>query len=65
MQIHAVVPVKTLARAKSRLAGRLSLAERRDLVIAMLGRVLATLLSCRGAAQHRDHQVAALGQAQA
>jgi 2-phospho-L-lactate guanylyltransferase len=50
MQIHAVVPVKALARAKSRLAGRLSLAERHDLVLEMLGRVLATLLACRGAA---------------
>jgi 2-phospho-L-lactate guanylyltransferase len=50
MQIHAVVPVKALARAKSRLAGRLSLAERHDLVIEMLDRVLSTLLGSRGAA---------------
>ncbi|MEI7643093.1 MAG: 2-phospho-L-lactate guanylyltransferase [Chloroflexales bacterium] len=50
MQIHTVVPVKDLTRAKSRLAGRLSLAERRDLVVEMLGRVLATLLASRGAA---------------
>ncbi|NNJ08839.1 2-phospho-L-lactate guanylyltransferase [Chloroflexales bacterium ZM16-3] len=50
MQIHAVVPVKALARAKSRLAEQLSPAERHDLVLEMLGRVLATLLACRGAA---------------
>ncbi len=50
MAIHAVVPVKSLARAKSRLAGRLSLDERRNLVVEMLGRVLATLLGCRGVA---------------
>jgi 2-phospho-L-lactate guanylyltransferase len=50
MQLHAVVPVKALARAKSRLAGRLGLSERRDLVVEMLGRVLASLLACRGAA---------------
>jgi 2-phospho-L-lactate guanylyltransferase len=50
MQIHAVVPVKALDRAKSRLAGRLGADERRALVIEMLGRVLATLLGCRGAA---------------
>ncbi|MBX0326240.1 2-phospho-L-lactate guanylyltransferase [Oscillochloris sp. ZM17-4] len=50
MQIHAVVPVKALARAKSRLAGRLSIAERHDLVLEMLGRVLGALLACRGAA---------------
>jgi 2-phospho-L-lactate guanylyltransferase len=50
MQLHAVVPVKALARAKSRLADLLSPAERHDLVIAMLGRVLQTLMACRGAA---------------
>lgn len=48
MPIHAVVPVKRLERAKSRLAGALSPGERRALVIEMLGRVLSTLLSCRG-----------------
>jgi 2-phospho-L-lactate/phosphoenolpyruvate guanylyltransferase len=50
MQIHAVVPVKSLDRAKSRLAGLLGLAERRALVLEMLGRVLTTLLACRDAA---------------
>lgn len=43
MQLHAIVPVKALERAKSRLAGILTPAERRLLVLEMLGRVLATL----------------------
>lgn len=43
--LHAVVPVKRLERAKSRLAAVLAPAERRLLVLEMLGRVLATL--CR------------------
>lgn len=47
MEIHAVVPVKALAHAKSRLASRLSAEERRALVREMLHRVLATLLGCR------------------
>ncbi len=50
LSIHAVVPVKALSHAKSRLAGFLSLIERRDLVIEMLRRVLTTLMTCRGAA---------------
>jgi 2-phospho-L-lactate guanylyltransferase len=50
MQIHAVVPVKALARSKSRLAERLGPTERHDLVLEMLACVLATLLACRGAA---------------
>jgi 2-phospho-L-lactate guanylyltransferase len=50
MEIHAVVPVKALDRAKSRLAGRLNTGERRALVVEMFGRVLTTLLGCRGAA---------------
>jgi 2-phospho-L-lactate guanylyltransferase len=43
MIIHAVVPVKDLARAKSRLAELLTLEERRALVLAMLSDVLAAL----------------------
>ncbi len=50
MQIHAVVPVKALARAKSRLAAALGDGERRALVREMLGHVLTTLLACRGTA---------------
>ncbi len=44
----AVVPLKNLARAKGRLAPVLSAAERRGLVLAMLGDVLAALLGARG-----------------
>ncbi len=40
---HAIVPVKTLDRAKSRLAGALTPAARRALVLEMLERVLAAL----------------------
>jgi 2-phospho-L-lactate guanylyltransferase len=43
ISIHAVVPVKPLALAKSRLAGVLAPAERRDLVLEMLSRVLRSL----------------------
>lgn len=43
MNLHAIVPIKTLDRAKSRLAGALAPAERRALVIEMLARVVATL----------------------
>lgn len=43
MQLHAIVPVKALERAKSRLAGVLSPVERRLLVLEMLGRVLTAL----------------------
>jgi 2-phospho-L-lactate guanylyltransferase len=41
--IHALVPVKALERAKSRLAGVLDPAQRRVLVIEMLQQVLRTL----------------------
>jgi 2-phospho-L-lactate guanylyltransferase len=43
MRLHAIVPVKALERAKSRLSGVLAPAERRLLVVEMLGRVLDTL----------------------
>jgi 2-phospho-L-lactate guanylyltransferase len=43
-----VVPSKSLDRAKSRLASVLSTAERRNLVLAMLGDVLATLAKSNG-----------------
>ena len=45
--VHAVVPIKQLARAKSRLSGALSPAERHDLALEMLSRVVQTLLDCR------------------
>jgi len=45
--IAAIVPVKTLATAKGRLARFLSAAERRALVQAMLDDVLAALLAAR------------------
>lgn len=43
MEIHAVIPVKPLALAKSRLAGVLAPAERRGLVLEMLACVLRAL----------------------
>lgn len=43
-RIHAIVPIKDLARAKSRLANLLSPDERRTLVLDMLHSVLTTLL---------------------
>ncbi len=43
MIVHAIVPMKSLERAKSRLAGILTPAERRALVIEMLARVIHTL----------------------
>lgn len=43
MKLHAIVPVKALALAKSRLAPVLTPAERRRLVLDMFERVLATL----------------------
>ena len=43
MNLHAVVPVKALRLAKSRLAPALAPAGRRALVLEMLGRVLRTL----------------------
>lgn len=52
MQLHIVVPVKDLARAKSRLAGHLPPAERRSLVLQMLGQALTTMRACQ--AQPRD-----------
>lgn len=51
-RVHAVVPVKALERAKSRLAGILSPAERRDLALLMLRRVLAVLGTRRPPAPH-------------
>jgi 2-phospho-L-lactate guanylyltransferase len=50
MKIHAVVPLKNLTYAKSRLAGRLNPDQRRRLVREMLERVLETLLACRSEA---------------
>ncbi len=44
MNIHVIVPVKDLQRAKSRLAELLAPDERRALVLAMLRRVLTVLL---------------------
>jgi 2-phospho-L-lactate guanylyltransferase len=46
--VSAIIPVKTLALAKSRLGGLLSGPERRALVLAMLGDVLAALGAARG-----------------
>lgn len=43
MNLHAIVPVKALPLAKSRLAPSLAPAGRRALVLEMLGRVLRTL----------------------
>lgn len=43
MSLHAIVPVKALERAKSRLASTLAPMERQELVLELLGRVLATL----------------------
>ena len=43
MMLHAIVPVKSLAQAKSRLAGTLTPNERRALMIEMLGRVVRVL----------------------
>lgn len=48
LNIHVVVPVKDLTRAKSRLAEVLSSAERRTLVLNMLYRVLTTVQSVAG-----------------
>ncbi len=45
--IHALVPAKTLAEAKGRLASALSAIERRDLVLAMLQDVLGALMNVR------------------
>ncbi|NJN18306.1 MAG: 2-phospho-L-lactate guanylyltransferase [Oscillochloris sp.] len=56
MRLHAVVPVKDLASAKSRLAGTLSPDSRRSLMRLMLGRVLTTLTACSGV----DRELAAV-----
>lgn len=53
MKLHAIVPIKALERAKSRLAGTLSPPERRALVLEMLTRVVATL-------RHPDARIATL-----
>jgi 2-phospho-L-lactate guanylyltransferase len=45
--VHVVVPMKPLSRAKSRLAPRLSPAERHDLALLMLHAVLSTLDTAR------------------
>ena len=45
--IRAVVPAKTLAEAKGRLASILSVSERREFVLSMLDDVLTALLSVR------------------
>ncbi|MGH8929888.1 MAG: 2-phospho-L-lactate guanylyltransferase [Egibacteraceae bacterium] len=47
MGVTAIVPVKALPHAKSRLAGHLDEAQRRALVIWMLGRVLDACLGAR------------------
>lgn len=47
MKMYAIVPLKRLREAKSRLSDRLSPGQRRSLVREMLCRVLATLISCR------------------
>lgn len=52
MKIHAVVPVKALKRAKSRLATVLSTVERHDLVLDMLSRVLGVLNGSRVLSHH-------------
>lgn len=49
--VYAIVPVKPLHLAKSRLAGVLSPAERRSLVLAMLGDVLLALGAARSVAR--------------
>lgn len=43
MSMHAIVPVKALDQAKSRLAGALAPSQRRALVLEMLARVVAAL----------------------
>lgn len=43
MTLHAIVPIKSLERAKSRLAGALAPPERRALVLEMLADVVAAL----------------------
>lgn len=50
MHIHAIVPVKALTQAKSRLADLLTPDERGDLMLAMLRRVLHALLAFQSAA---------------
>jgi len=47
MQIVAVLPVKSLADAKSRLAGELSLEQRRALVLTLMERLLRVLAASR------------------
>ncbi len=46
--VYAIVPVKTLQLAKGRLSSILTASERRALVLAMLGDVLAALGAARG-----------------
>jgi len=46
MQIHALVPVKLLKNAKSRLSKSLSDEERKNLVITMFEHVISVLRSC-------------------
>jgi 2-phospho-L-lactate guanylyltransferase len=47
MELHALIPVKSLRLAKSRLAEKFSESERSKLVLSMLDHVLETLQSCR------------------
>ena len=47
MELHALIPVKSLSLAKSRLAEKFSEAERSKLVLSMLDHVLETLHSCK------------------
>src|SRR5690242_14746028 len=51
MMIATIIPVKRLPLAKSRLGALLSAPERRALVLAMLGDVLAALGAARGIAR--------------
>lgn len=46
MELHALIPVKSLHHAKSRLAKRLSQQQRQELVLSMLDHVLMILKSC-------------------
>lgn len=51
MTYHALIPVKSLKNAKSRLANNLSLEERKNLVLAMLNHVISILQSVKKISQ--------------
>lgn len=64
--VWALIPVKTLARGKSRLAGLLSATERQELTLAMLRDVLCAVTGSRlqgGVVVHTDPVVADLARA--